>query len=227
MSGAAATGDEGVTGAPAPASGPGARRQRLDEDRRRSQIIAAAVAELADRGYDGLALTRVADRAGVSKGLLWHYFAGKDDLMESTAKVTMTTIRDQIARSLDLTQPVPDILRAALRRAAALSVTHRVELTALNRIFHNLRHPDGTPRLTVDTYEEIFHAQESLFRRGQAEGSLREFDTRVMAITYQGAIDMMLGYLGSHSHIDPDDYADKLADILLTGIAADRCTDQE
>ncbi|UNO38435.1 TetR/AcrR family transcriptional regulator [Streptomyces sp. MST-110588] len=203
---------------PARPTAPGARRQRLDEDQRRAQIITAAVEELADRGYDRLSLTRVADRAGVSKGLIWHYFAGKDDLMESTAKATMTTIRNGIADSLDLTQPVPDILRAALRRAAALSVTHRVELTALTRIFHNLRGPDGTPRLTLDAYEEAYQAQESLFRRGQAEGSLRDFDTRVMAVTYHGAIDMMLSYLGSNPHIDPEYYADELADIFLAGI---------
>ncbi|MYT28952.1 MULTISPECIES: TetR/AcrR family transcriptional regulator [unclassified Streptomyces] len=207
-----------MTSLPSHASGSGARRQRLDEDQRRAQIITAAVEELADRGYDGLTLTRVAERAGVSKGLLWHYFAGKDDLMESTATATMETIRDRIANALDLTAPVPDIMRAALRRAAALNVTHRVELSALNSIVHNLRHPDGTPRLTFDAYEETYQAQESLFRRGQAEGTLRDFDTRVMAVTYQGAIDMMLGYLRNNPDVDPDDYAAKLADILLVGI---------
>ncbi|MEU7635259.1 MULTISPECIES: TetR/AcrR family transcriptional regulator [unclassified Streptomyces] len=207
-----------MTSLPSHTSGSGARRQRLDEDERRAQIITATVEELADRGYDGLTLTRVAERAGVSKGLIWHYFSGKDDLMESTAKATMTTIRGRIANSLDLTEPVPDIMRAALRRAAALNVTHRVELTALNSIVHNLRHPDGTPRLTFAAYEDTYQAQESLFRRGQAEGTLRDFDTRVMAVTYQGAIDMMLGYLRSNPDVDPDDYADRLADILLAGI---------
>jgi hypothetical protein len=82
----------------------------------------------------------------------------------------------------------------------------------------NLRRGDGTPRLTLDVYEETYRAQESLFRRGQAEGTLREFDTRVMAITYQGAIDMMLAYLDTNPDIDPGSYADKLADILLGGI---------
>lgn len=181
--------------------------------------MTAAVEELADCGYGGLSLTRVAERARVSKGLVWHYFADKDDLLESTAKATMTTIRDRIADSLDLTDPVPDIIRSALRGVASLSVTHRRELTALDHIVHNLRNPDGTPRLTLEVYEETYQAQETLFRRGQAEGSLRDFDTRVMAITYQGAIDMMLGYIGTgRSHIDADDYAEKLADILLAGI---------
>lgn len=180
--------------------------------------MAGAIEELADHGYEGTSLTRIAGRAGVSKGLIWHYFTGKDDLMESTAKATLATIRDQIAGMLDLTEPVPDVLRAALRHAAALSITHRRELTALNDIVHNLRHPDGTPRLTLDYYEETYLAQESLFRRGQTEGTLKEFDTRVMAVTYQGSVDMMLAYLENHPDIDPYDYAGKLAEILLAGI---------
>ena len=76
---------------------------------------------------------------------------------------------------------------------------------------HNLR-------LTLDYYEETYQAQEALFKRGQAEGTLRDFDPRVMVITYQGAIDMMLGYLKLHPEIDPHAYADKLAEILLAGI---------
>lgn len=180
--------------------------------------MTAAVEELADRGYDGASLTRIAERAGVSKGLIWHYFAGKDDLMECTAKATLATVRDRIAGDLDLTRPVPDVIRAALRHAAALSVTHRAELVALNHIVHNLRHPDGTPRLTLDFYEETYRAQEALFRRGQAAGTLRDFDTRVMAVTYQGAIDVMLAYLESNPDVDPGDYAAKLAEILLAGM---------
>lgn len=180
--------------------------------------MTATVKELAHSGYDGTSLTRIAEQAGVSKGLIWHYFTGKDDLMEQTAKATMTTIRDHIARMLDLTEAVPDIIRAALGHVAELSATHRIELVALKLIVHNLRHRDGTLRFTLEYYEETYQAQESLFQRGQGEGTLRDFDTRVMAVTYQGAIDMMLGYLESNPDSDPQDYADKLAEILLAGI---------
>jgi AcrR family transcriptional regulator len=194
-------------------------RQRLTEDERRRQIMTAAVHELADRGYDGVSLTRIAEQAGVSKGLVWHYFAGgKDDLMEATLKATIALIGDRITGMLDLTRPVPDIIRAALRQAAALSVTHQAELRALNHIVHNLRRPDGTPRLTLDVYRETYEMQEKLFRRGQAEGTLRDFDTRVMAVTYQGAIAMMLRYLETNADVNPERYAAELAEILLVGI---------
>ncbi|PRY41728.1 TetR family transcriptional regulator [Umezawaea tangerina] len=184
--------------------------------------MAAAIAEIADRGYADASLTRIAERAGISKGLLWHYFAGRDDLMRSTVVATVATIRDRVAAELDLTRPVPEVIRAALHHVADLRTTHRAELVALDHIVHNLRHPDGTRQVTLDFYEETYRGQEALFRRGQEEGSLRDFDTRVMAVTYQGAVDVMLAFLDNTPGVDAHAYADKLADILLLGISATR-----
>lgn len=182
--------------------------------------MAAAIQEVVDRGYESASLTRIAARADVAKGLVWRYFTGKDDLMASTAKATMETMRRDIVDTLDMDQPVPDIIRAALRQAAAQILTHRDELTALNRIVHNLHRPDGADRPVVDFYEETYLGQEGLFRRGQAEGSLRDFDARVMAVTYQGSIDVMLSYLEDHPEVDPRGYASELAEILLSGMQA-------
>ena len=195
-------------------------RQRLSEDQRRKQIVSAAVREVADRGYEGASLTRIAERADVAKGLVWHYFTGKDDLMAATAKTVMESLRERIVEALDFEQPVPDIIRAALREAALQTRACRDELVALNRIVHNLRRPDGGERGVAEFYEETYRGQEELFRRGQAEGSLGAFDTRVMAVTYQGSIDVMLAYLEEHPDVDPSDYAARLADILLDGMRA-------
>lgn len=193
-------------------------RRRLPEDERRAQILRATIAVVAEDGYPAASLGRIADRAGVAKGLLSHYFADKDDLMEQAVKVTAGAIRDSVAAELDLKQRVPDVMRSALRRAAALGVTHGAELKAIDRIVRNLHGPDGTPRLGPAVYEETYRLQETLFRRGQEEGSLRPFDTRVMAVTYQAAVDMMIAYLDANPGTDPVAYADALAEILLTGV---------
>ncbi|WP_280402642.1 TetR/AcrR family transcriptional regulator [Nocardia carnea] len=195
-------------------------RQRLSEDQRRQQIMRAAIEEVAERGYDGASMTRIAQRADVAKGLVWHYFTGKDDLMAATAKATMEALRQDIVDVLDLDRPVPEIIRAALRTAAGQVRTRRNELVALNRIVHNLRHPDGGEQVTAGFYEDTYRGQEQLFRRGQAEGSLGDFDTRVMAVTYQGSIDIMLSYLEEHPEVEPGDYAAALAEILLGGMQA-------
>lgn len=201
-----------------------APRRRLGAEQRRRQLIAATVSVLSRCGYQNTSLAAIASEAGVSKGLLWHYFADGDDLMEQTARVTLVTLRETVASDIDLSAEVPQVIRAAIRRAAALRQSHRAELRAVREIVQNLRDPDGTPRFGLnDFYEETYTLQAALFQRGQDEGSLRSsVDTRYLAVTYQGAVDAMLAYLDSYPGTDTEAYAATVADILLTGIATNR-----
>jgi hypothetical protein len=140
--------------------------------------------------------------------------------MRQAVFVTVGAITQAMVAELDLSAPVPEVIRSAIRRAARLSQTHRDELAALNQITRAQRAPDGTPAFSLRDYEGLYQGQEALFRRGQAEGSLRPFDTRVMAVTYQGAIDTMLAYIDSHPGTDADQHATALADILLAGMSS-------
>lgn len=198
---------------------PPARRRRLGEDERRSQIIGGCVASLARHGYRQTSLARVAEEAGVSKGLVSHYFKDRDALMEQTAVATLNDLRDDLAARIDTAAPVPDVIRSALRGATALGRTNAAQLRAINEIVHNLRRADGSPRLDLRSYDDTYRRQEELFRRGQRDGDLRAFDTRVMAVTYQGAIDTMIGYLEAHPDQDAEEYADSLADLLIAAIS--------
>jgi AcrR family transcriptional regulator len=55
-------------------------RTRLDIDERRAQLLALAQATFATRSYDEVSIDELARAAGVSKGLLYHYFPTKRDL---------------------------------------------------------------------------------------------------------------------------------------------------
>lgn len=198
-----------------------AHRQRLSAEQRREQLIRATVSVVSRLGYQNASLTAVAAEAGLSKGLLWHYFADGDELMEATARATLVTLRETVAADLDLSAPIPQVIRAAIHRAAALHQTHRAELRAIREIVDNLRHPDGTHRLGIDEYEQTYQLQAALFQRGQDEGSLRHLDTRYLAVTYQGAVDAMLSYLDARPDTDADRYATTVADILLDGITTE------
>jgi AcrR family transcriptional regulator len=55
--------------------------RRMSSEARRAQLAEAAVAVVAAGGYSGLTLEAVADRAGVTRNLLYHYFPrGRIDL---------------------------------------------------------------------------------------------------------------------------------------------------
>ncbi len=53
---------------------------------RRRDLIDAAIRDIATLGYDAVTVATICERAGFSRGLIGHYFAGKDDLLLEAVK---------------------------------------------------------------------------------------------------------------------------------------------
>jgi AcrR family transcriptional regulator len=94
-------------------------RRRLTE--RQAEMVErlseAALAELRDKGYDGLTVRNVAARAGVAAATAYTYFASKDHLI---AEVFWQRLRDLPAPSLDRRRDAAARVRAALRGLTTL-----------------------------------------------------------------------------------------------------------
>lgn len=56
-------------------------RARMSNDERREQLLSAGVDLLGKRGHDEVSIEEIAEAAGVSKGLLYHYFPTKKDFV--------------------------------------------------------------------------------------------------------------------------------------------------
>lgn len=56
---------------------PTRKRVRLEHDERRQQILAAARRLFCDRPYSEVSMADLASAAGVTRGLLHHYFGAK------------------------------------------------------------------------------------------------------------------------------------------------------
>lgn len=198
-------------------------RQRLSAEARRLQLETAAIEIV---GRDGLAAATadaIARAAGVSKGLLWHYFTDFDDLMAHAARRAFTSLEADVAADIDLDADVGDLLRAAIRRAAQLPATHGAELRTIRQIVLNLGAFGGGAALRDREYSALYARQATLLRRGQERGQLRaDLDPHLLAVTYQGMVDSMLEFLDTNPDIDPLTYADHVADVLLAGITPTR-----
>jgi betaine-aldehyde dehydrogenase len=71
------------------------------EEARRLQLIEVTIDSLAEMGYVGTTLAEIARRAGVSPGLVAHYFGDKDGLLEAAfrmlARVVAVRMRERFA----------------------------------------------------------------------------------------------------------------------------------
>ena len=88
-------------------------KRRLSTDARREQLLASGARLLAQRPYDEVSIEEIARAAGVSKGLLYHYFPtkrdfliaaierGQDELAQLTAPDPALPPAEQLGASLD------------------------------------------------------------------------------------------------------------------------------
>ncbi|MFI6865886.1 TetR/AcrR family transcriptional regulator [Nocardia sp. NPDC050406] len=79
-----------VDGADAPA-----RRRRLEPDERRAQILACAIDMFGERPYAAVSTAELAQRAGVARGLINHYFGNKRDLYLAVVRRMVTLPRPE------------------------------------------------------------------------------------------------------------------------------------
>jgi AcrR family transcriptional regulator len=86
-----------------PGKDPGAsRRVRLPIDERRAQLLALGTRLFSSRSYDDISIDDVAEQAGISKGLLYHYFGGKKEFYVEVLRATSEELRR-------LTEPDPTL----------------------------------------------------------------------------------------------------------------------
>jgi AcrR family transcriptional regulator len=123
---------------------PGTSRVRSAEDSR-ARILDAAEQLFAEEGYDATPTSRVAERAGVYKGLVFHYFARKIDIL--LALVERVPI-EEIA-SLDTEVVEGDVTATLLNVAADFDVWYsRSSRSRLILFREAATHPEVSGALT-------------------------------------------------------------------------------
>ncbi|MES5817580.1 TetR/AcrR family transcriptional regulator [Streptomyces sp. RG80] len=77
-------------------------RRRLSTEERREQLLAVGARLFSESPYDDVWIERVAEIAGVSRGLLYHYFPTKRDFFAAV-------VERESARMLRMTEAVPGV----------------------------------------------------------------------------------------------------------------------
>jgi transcriptional repressor BetI len=70
------------------------------EEIRRRQLIEATIASIHDVGFSESSVSRIAAKAGVSAGIVHHYFEDKGELLEATLRQLGTNLSASVVRRL-------------------------------------------------------------------------------------------------------------------------------
>src|ERR687890_2169693 len=87
--------------APRSAPAPARRSSRLPRGARRAQLLQAAQEVFVANGFHAAAMDEIADRAGVSKPVLYQHFPGKRELYLALLEQQVTLLTDRVREAME------------------------------------------------------------------------------------------------------------------------------
>ena len=206
---------------------PPAARHTRRKEARPGEILAAALALFAERGFAATRLEDVAQRAGISKGTVYLYFPTKEDLFRAVVRQdVLPNLAAMEARVAAHQGPA-----AALLREVATIMLDRLngELAAIPKLV--LTEAGNFPALAQFYAEEVsargMRLIGSVLARGVASGEFRPLDVPATVPLVVAPILLAMLWrtsVGRHTAplVDPAALLAAHLDVLLRGLAADR-----
>lgn len=106
-------------------------RKRYLLDDRRAQLLELGLRLFSERSYDEVSIDDIAEQAGISKGLLYHYFGSKREFYVATVREAAAQLERRIAP--DPTLPLPERAGAGIEAYLAFVEEHAGAYAALMR----------------------------------------------------------------------------------------------
>ena len=161
-----------------------ARRQPPDE--RRASLLRGALAEFNEKGFHGASTRSIARAAGISSGLLFHYFPSKEAVYEELVAIGCaeveadvdTAVADPLGFLWGMAGRVLELLRRSPESSRMFTFMARAE-----------RQPGVTARVDeLMARHDVMRVLVPCLEVGQQSGLIRAGDPRALALAYWSAL---------------------------------------
>lgn len=195
-----------------------AARTRMSPDTRREQLLELGVELFATRSLDELNIDVLAEAAGISRGLLYHYFGSKTEFHEAV-------VRRSVEHLIEVTAPVdaPDVLTRlslSLEKYVDYVVDHHTAYVSI------VRAAGGTNENMREIYEQAVDALVGRIFTSSTPEELAEVgvpDTPAMRLLARGwaayAELVLLGWIEDNRGLSKAELIETLS-LSLGGMAA-------
>lgn len=192
-----------------------ARTRADDYDEKRRQMLKNAASLFARHGFTGTSITMVASACGVSKALLYHYYASKEEVLFDILQLHLQTLLETVETAFAST-PEPRARLHAL--SAALLETYR-DADAEHQI--QIANLQLLPEEKQATLRELERRIVALFAEaiGQALPEVKDSKTLLKPLTMSlfGMLNWSYLWFRDGRGLTRDAYARLATDLILAG----------
>ena len=219
------TGQKG-TGKPTRVAEPSRKTVRKRGDGR-DRILAAALDLFANRGFDAVSTTDIAQQAASSQSVVLYHFKTKEELWRAAMRSLFETVSIKPAFEGTMYKDLDTVarLRVLLRGFVIASARHPELGRVINR--EGASNSERVAWLFTELAEPNYAAFEVLFAEGAARGMLKDYPAGMLTLLAHGAaaclfnLSSIAAMLVGKNPFDEDvveQQADIVVDVLLNGL---------
>ncbi len=210
----------------------GVRSRRRDAAATRDALLAAGAELFAERGYDGVPVAAIAERAHVNKAMISYHFGGKRQLYLAIVTATFGEIVAGVERLAGSPRPAPEVLRELVALVGEMATRRHPHFCAmmLREVVAGGKHLD--PALIAQP-ARILGAVQRIVARGVRDGDFRPVDPLLTHLSLVGSLVFFFATARFRERvlatrrppIKPPDaaaYVKHIQDLLSHGLAAER-----
>lgn len=198
-------------GGPTSNTSPHVREKR---QRRRQEILHAALRAFKERGYHATTLDDIAERIGVRKTALYHYFPDKEAILYECHRESLAEIERLMKEARELDTASEQLAHVIREHVRVMTDTLEgsplaFEVTAFS--------PERQEEMIAarDRYERELR---SIIDRGIEDGEFRQVDSKVAVFAVLGAINWIARWYSPEGSVHAPELGAQFADHLVGGL---------
>ncbi len=188
---------------------------------RRAQIIEAALSCFTRKGYNKTTMDDIVAESGLSKGTLYWYFEGKDDLLQSAIlSFFESSFGEEALAALEQCSTATAKLRLLARAMVGLGEWAKGLFLFLEFWVSSTRREEAA-RLWLDLLVQYKDVIVGVVEEGVENGEFRPVDAEGLVWAVMAAYDGLAAYLMLMPDLDLERIGAVFVETLLSGLLAD------
>ena len=206
------------------------RGRRRDAVATREALLAAGAELFAERGYEGVPVWAIAQKAGVNKAMISYHFGGKRKLYLAIVSATFSDIVARVEGLADSPRPAPEALRELVAVVGQMVTQRHPHFCSmmLREVLAGGKHLEAE---VIDKPVRILGAVQRLVARGVRDGDFRPVDPLLTHLSLVGSLVFFFATTRFRERVlasrrpqmkspDAAAYVKHIQDLLTHGLAA-------
>ncbi|MEK7348506.1 MAG: TetR/AcrR family transcriptional regulator [Candidatus Eisenbacteria bacterium] len=198
------------------ATAPHSPRVRAKRERRREEILRAALRAFREHGYHQTTLDDIAVRLDVRKSALYHYFPDKESILYECHRESLGELERIVTEARTLAAP-RERLRHVIREHVRV-MTNTLEGSPL--AFEVTALSPKRQEQVIASRDQYEREVRRIVEQGIRDGEFRRVDAKVAAFAMLGAINWIARWYRPEGTLQADSLGAQFADHLLDGLGA-------